>query len=128
MVKALAPGAEVSVDDRTHLSECAACREAVAIANVLINDIDPSDGPPTPDIVWFRARLRARVEASELAARPVLLAQAVAGASVVGAVAAVLGALGGLEVITLATRGLLLAFAVWLLIAPVAVYLAATED
>jgi hypothetical protein len=83
---------------------------------------------PTADVVWFRAQLKARAEAAELAARPVLLAQAIAGASVVGAVVAVVSAFGTFDVIALATRGLLLAFAVWLVIAPVAVYLATTED
>jgi hypothetical protein len=34
----------------------------------------------------------------------------------------------GLEMAALASRGILLALAVWLVIAPVAVYLAATED
>jgi hypothetical protein len=118
----------MSAADQAHLAECADCREAVAIASALMSEADPAVEPPSADVVWFRAQLRARAEAAELAARPVLVAQAVAGASVVGGVAAVIGALGGLEVIALATRGLLLAFALWLLIAPVAVYLASTED
>jgi hypothetical protein len=83
---------------------------------------------PSAEIVWFRAQVKARADAAARAARPVFVAQALAAAAVAGAVAALAGTLGALDVGAIAQRGLVLAFAVWLLIVPVAVYLAATED
>jgi hypothetical protein len=38
------------------------------------------------------------------------------------------GTMGTLDISAVASRGILLAFAVWLVIVPVAVYLVATED
>jgi hypothetical protein len=108
--------------------ECASCAEAAAIAGALVNDLDNTPAPPAAEVVWFRAQLKARAEAGEAAARPMMVVQAVAAAAATGAVAAVAGALSALEVVSLATRGLLLAFAIWLLIVPLAVYLAATEE
>lgn len=128
IVHAFRSGAEthLSVEQQDHLRDCVICREAVAVSSALVSEA--VEGAPTADVVWFRAQLKARGEAAAAAAQPVFLAQALAGAAVVGAVAALIGALGGMETATLATRGLLLAFAVWLLIAPVAVYLATIED
>lgn len=119
---------QLSADQRDHVRDCGSCREALVVSSALLAADVAGAGAPSADVVWFRAQLKARAEAASLAARPVFVAQAIAGATVAGAVVAVTGAMGGLEVITLATRGLVLAFAVWLLIAPVAVYLAATED
>lgn len=120
----------LAVELQQHLAECATCREAAAVASALRSELDIAwkEGAPTAEVVWFRAQLKARAEAAELAARPVFVAQALAGATVAGAVAAVIGMFGHFDILTLATRGLLLAFAVWLLLAPVAVYLATTED
>lgn len=118
-------------DVQEHLRACANCREVAAIASALLSDTNSADedGPaPSADIVWFRAQMKARAEAAELAARPVFLVQALAAAGVVGGVAGVAVTLGSLDIAAIANRGILLAFAVWLLIAPVAVYLATTED
>jgi hypothetical protein len=105
---------------------------------------------PNANVVWLRAQLRARAEAAQLAARPIVVVQALGVACAIGAAAGVIGTMAwwlrswaawlssaaaviagadsSLEMATLATRGILLALAVWLVIAPVAVYLAATEE
>jgi hypothetical protein len=105
---------------------------------------------PDANVVWLRAQLRARAEAASLAARPIAVVQALGVACAIGAAAGVIGTMAwwlrswvawlssaaaviasadsSLEVATLASRGILLALAVWLVIAPVAVYLAATEE
>jgi predicted anti-sigma-YlaC factor YlaD len=136
-----------------HLAACEACRETLLVAEVMAHEQElawTDAALPTADIVWFRAQLKARSEAARLAARPVLLVQAIALACLVGAIVGVLGtsawwmwswmswlssaasvvasAEGTLAMTSLAIRGILLALAVWLVIAPMAVYLAAMED
>jgi hypothetical protein len=105
---------------------------------------------PSGEVLWLRAKIRARAEAAQLAAKPVAIVQAFGVACAVGAAVGVLGttvwwlrswiawlssaaaaiasADSSLQIATVASRGILLALAVWLVIAPVAVYLAATEE
>jgi hypothetical protein len=111
---------------------------------------DEAAAVPDANVVWLRAQLRARAEAAQLAARPIAVVQALGVACAIGAAAGVIGTIAwwlrswaawlssaatviasadsSLEMATLASRGILLALAVWLVIAPVAVYLAATEE
>jgi hypothetical protein len=136
-----------------HLRECDACADVAEVACVLLEERQSAcDAAPVPaaDVVWVRAQRRARVEAARLSVRPIAVVQALGVACSVGAVAGMLGAAAwwlrswmtwlssaagammngpsSLEMAALASRGILLALAVWLVIAPVAVYLAATED
>ncbi len=111
---------------------------------------DEAAAVPDANVVWLRAQLRARAQAAQLAARPIAVVQALGVACAIGAAAGVIGTIAwwlrswaawlssaatviasadsSLEMATLASRGILLALAVWLVIAPVAVYLAATEE
>ena len=136
-----------------HLTECTACADLAQVARVLREDRESVwDGAAVPaaDVVWVRAQMRARAEAARLSARPVAVVQALGVACALGATAGVFGAAAwwlrswvvwlssaanvvmngpsGFEMAAVASRGILLALAVWLVIAPVAVYLAATED
>lgn len=140
---------------RQHVSGCAMCADTALVAGALHQDQDEiwqQAVVPAADIVWWRAQMRARVEASQAAARPVLAVQAIGVACALGAVAGLFGSIGwwfrswldwlssaavaiaaaptpmGFDFVTIATRGLLLALAVWLVLAPVAVFLAATDD
>ena len=101
-------------------------------------------------MVWLRAQLQARADAARVASRPIAVVQALGVACAIGAIAAIVGttfwwlrswvawlgdaaaviasAPSTFEMATLASRGILLAVGVWLVLAPVAVYLAATED
>jgi len=105
---------------------------------------------PAADVIWLHAKIRARHEAMRLAVRPIALVQALGFACAVGAGAALIGtsawwlrswvvwlsnaaavianAPSTVEVASIAARGVLLALCVWLVIAPVAVYLAAADD
>lgn len=122
-------GRNLSSGEQRHVVECSTCREAMAITAAFAGDLRDEAGPTvTAEVVWFKAQLKARAEREELTSRPVFVVHALAGAAVAGAIAAVAGVLGGFDVAAHATRGVVLAFAVWLLIAPVAVYLAVTEE
>jgi predicted anti-sigma-YlaC factor YlaD len=136
-----------------HLSACESCRDAAAVAAALRAERDAAweeASLPTADVVWLRAQLYARAEAARVASRPIAMVQALGIACAVGAIGAVIGtaswwlrswvawlgdaaalvagAPGTFEMATVASRGILLAVGVWLVLAPVAVYLAATED
>jgi predicted anti-sigma-YlaC factor YlaD len=136
-----------------HLDACPSCREAAMVVAALRVERDiawEEAALPGGDVVWLRAQLRARAEAARVASRPIAVVQAVGVACAVGAIAAIVGTafwwlrswvawLGDaaavvasapttFEMATLASRGILLAVGVWLVLAPVAVYLAATDD
>lgn len=143
-------------DDRTladHLDACPSCRDAAIVTAALRGERDlawDEAALPSSHVVWLRAQLRARHEAARVASRPIAVVQALGVACAIGAIAAIVGTsfwwlrswaawLGDaaallasapttLEMATLASRGILLAVGVWLVLAPVAVYLAATED
>src|SRR5262249_30751986 len=74
----------------THAAECDTCRDLVAVAVALHEDEiaarhDPQAARlPSPGLVWWRATIRARAEATRVAERPITVAQGVAGACAVG--------------------------------------------
>lgn len=138
---------------RRHVEQCALCRDAADVASAMFVEQDDTwseAAVPTADVVWLRAQLRARAEAARLASRPVIVVQAIGVVCVVGAVVGTLGTIAwwlkswaswltsaatvlvhaqsSIDMAGLATRGILLALCVWLVLAPVAVYLAATDD
>jgi hypothetical protein len=63
---------------RSHVESCAVCSEVVLVAG-LLQEANSSllAGVKLPDagLVWWKAQLRARREAAELAARPIALAE-----------------------------------------------------
>lgn len=80
-----------------HVDRCAVCRDVLATALAFLDDdrAGESDAKhPLPDanIVWLRAQLKARAEATRLAERPITVAQAIAFASMVGLLGALFGA------------------------------------
>ena len=140
---------------REHVRTCAVCADVAEIASAFLDDGDLARTEakvPSASAVWWRAQVRAREEAARVAARPIALVQTVsticvAAASIAAAPAAsawvrelvtALGAsgwwtvphevslgwiLGAAAYITLP----LLAVGVWVILAPVAVYLALDE-
>jgi hypothetical protein len=139
---------EREIDDRIMSAED---QDVVAALQDEWDDVwDEAAAVPDANVVWLRAQLRARAQAAQLAARPIAVVQALGVACAIGAAAGVIGTIAwwlrswaawlssaatviasadsSLEMATLASRGILLALAVWLVIAPVAVYLAATEE
>lgn len=145
-----------------HAARCAVCADVVTVGQALLADYDEvrremgrSDRAlPSAGQVWYRAALRARADAVQSAARPLVWAYGLAGACAAGLTAAVAGlvwpALAGAfsRLEGLAWRpgptserasGLLLsvlqgslpfvlAAALCLVVAPVAVYFAVRDD
>ena len=69
---------------RTHVDACTICRDIVAVALPLLQEHRAAvDGahPPSSGIVWWRATMRARQEATQAATRPITVVQGVALAS-----------------------------------------------
>ena len=92
---------------------------------------------PTPEIVWWRAQMRAREEAARTVARPILFTQALAVAALIGLLVSVVGRLtlpviswaGFPEVVAaLPILPIAIAAACWLIIAPAALYFAFSRD
>lgn len=140
---------------REHVAQCALCSDVAEIAGAFFEDRDCARAEaavPPASAVWWRAQIRAREEAARVAARPLLIFQALA--TVVVAVVAValapaastwirasLAALGATEFWALPrdvslswilsaaayTTLPLLAVGVWVVLAPVLVYLALDE-
>ena len=121
--------------------ECQECAEAAVLAKLVREEFELTQHQarvPTPEIVWWRAQMRAREEAERAAARPILLSQALAIAALIGLLVSVAGRLTlpailwseavpaagtALPVLTIA-----IVAACCLLIAPVAVYFALSRD
>jgi len=74
----------------THAAACEICRDVVTVAVALHeDDVCARHEPqasrlPSPGLVWWRATIRARAEATRVAERPLTVAQGVAGACAVG--------------------------------------------
>ena len=139
---------------RAHVGACPVCADLVEVAAALLEARDVADerpDVPPASLVWWRAQLRAREDAARLARRPLRLARVAAVACVsllaiiaLQAIVPVLwgwipGALSWRPTIdpgaattaiaaALANRGVQLAGVAWLVLGPVAVYLAFARD
>jgi hypothetical protein len=141
------------VDDelRAHVHGCEICADVLEVAAALSAEHDAAWTEtvtlPTSHVVWFRAQARARAEAARQAARPIAIMQALGFACAAAVISGLIGVvaywvwaradwLTSLPAITfvpldsmgLAVRGILLAIGLWLILAPVAVYLVASDD
>ena len=79
---------------REHLDTCASCAEAGAIAGALRRDHAAALGEahvPSAGAVWWRATIRARAEAARTVSQPITMLQGIAGACAVGLAAAFAG-------------------------------------
>ena len=136
---------------RSHVARCAICADVAEVASAITADhetalFEAADVPPA-DLVWFRAQARARAEASRQAARPIAVMQALGLAGATSVVSLLIGAVAywvwqradwlssfpsfepiAMDSMGFAIRGVLLAVGLWLLLAPVAVYLVASDD
>lgn len=78
---------------RAHVASCEVCAEARAMAELmrsLERETLQDARLPSAGQVWWRAQLRARREAQAAAARPVLVAQGLGAAVVLGLIAALI--------------------------------------
>lgn len=136
---------------RAHVASCAVCADVAEVAQAFAADHDAGFAEaaalPPAEVIWFRAQARARAEASRQAARPIAIMQALGFAFAAGVISALIGVVAvwvwtrtdllqtvpslplvPLDVMGLAIRGTLLAIGLWLILAPVAVYLVAADD
>lgn len=84
---------ESTEDLAMHVQACSQCAEVAEVVGVLRADRETADGRarvPAAGQVWWRATVRARMEAAQMAARPITWLQGAAGASVIGVAFAVL--------------------------------------
>jgi hypothetical protein len=140
---------------RLHVSACAICRDLADVATVLVGDQDAAwrdARVPPAGVVWWRAQLRAREDAARAAGRPVAFIQGVAASAAVWLVIALFRAIpveyvsewrtwfvsllpnatltmADVSRVT-ATLPLIVFLIVgaWLLLAPLAIYLAAADE
>jgi hypothetical protein len=140
---------------RQHVSGCAICSDVAEIAAAFLDDREhalAAGTVPSASAVWWRSQIRAREESARLAARPIAVVQAVSTACVAAvSIAAAPAASAWVRelIITFgaaawwsAPRDLslswilgaaayttlpLLAVGMWIVIAPVVVYLALDE-
>jgi hypothetical protein len=143
----------VADDLRTHAADCQFCGDLIASVGPLLSDrVDLSSAGhlPSSGVMWWRAQMRARQEATREAARPITIAQIV-GFACVAVLAAVaiawvspvmrtwavewtlnlVAAVGAIEMRgPFVSQGwvVLLMAAVWLVLAPLAIYFAVAED
>jgi hypothetical protein len=79
---------------KQHAAECENCRDVVAVASVLSADQEIARYEarvPAAGQVWWRAAVRARLEAAQTATRPLTWLHGIAGACAVGLMSALIG-------------------------------------
>ena len=137
---------------RDHVHACSICADLAVVAAAIGEDQEASWSDaarlPSAQVVWLRAQARARAEAARRAARPIAVMQALGFATAAALISVCIGAAAwwvwsrtdlmaaalptippdGLKAMGLAVRGILLAIGLWLVLAPVAVYLAAVDE
>ena len=77
---------------RAHVAQCHVCREVIEVASLLRlerNDVHDAITVPAAGQVWWRAAIRARLEASQQATRPLAWVFGISVACVVGLALAV---------------------------------------
>jgi len=146
---------QTSADLRAHVAGCPVCRDVADVALALYADRQAllrAAHPPTAGLVWWRATIRARAEATRTAMQPITLWQGIAAAALVGVVAALGGGLwqwsrtadriGGLVELLVNRHGatpiasvgfehailVLLGVVACLVLAPIALYLTLSDD
>lgn len=133
-----------------HVAGCADCADLAMVAAALGDEQEmarhEAAALPSAEVVWFRSQARARADAARRAGRPVAIMQGLGLASAAAMISLVIGAAAmwvwanvdlltllpaanpdGLNAMGVAVRGTLLAIGLWLVLAPVAVYLAADD-
>jgi hypothetical protein len=84
----------IDAELRAHVANCSTCHDVLVVAAAFIEDAEVPSAHLLPDsqVMWLRAQIRARADATRLAERPITVAQALAFASVVGVLGALVGA------------------------------------
>ena len=132
-------------DLRSHVAQCGICHDVADVACALQTDHErrwQDARVPSAGLVWWRAEMRARAEATRAAARPMVVAEGIAAVCAVVFAATlfglalpwVLSSNGWLNEATTIMRTpafglpLVLALGACIVLAPVAVYLALSDQ
>src|SRR3954462_3908370 len=142
-------------DLRAHVSSCGVCTDLSHVAAALLHDRDMARSHarvPPAGVVWWRAQLHAREDAARAAGRPVAFIQGVAASVAIWVIVSLVRALPAdyfsssrtwicsahpSVTATMADIGrataavplvVLVLLAVWLVLAPVAIYFAAADE
>lgn len=119
--------------------ECTRCGPLLAVEQMVREEFEQTAQHarvPTPEIVWWRAQMRAREDAKRTAERPIVFTQALAVAALVGLLISLAGRLT-LPAFSWATATIpadfplmpiVLAAACWLVLAPLALYFAFARE
>jgi hypothetical protein len=97
VVASLLDRRSMGIDDEAlaaHLGVCDTCREVAELTRVMSSDHERARGEihvPAAGQVWWRAAVRARLEAVHAAARPLTWSHGIASACAIGLVMAMLG-------------------------------------
>ncbi|MBV8543183.1 MAG: hypothetical protein JO093_24015 [Acidobacteria bacterium] len=126
---------------RAHAAACPTCGDIVRVGSLIAADYHASlrtSHVPASGVVWWRMQRRARQEAIRTASRVITVVQAIAVAAGVAVAIGILAATsrafsfgaGDVSKAVLAQWSipLIIALASWLMLAPVAVYLAVSKD
>lgn len=150
--------ARADADLRAHVAGCAVCADLVQVTTALLADRElactEATVPPS-GVVWWRAQLRAREDAARAAAWPLAFIQGVAASVALWLVVTLLRAIPAANVVQTwawtrrsigslaiawpdllnvvhapgwATAGLVCVLVAWLMLAPIAIYLAVGEE
>ena len=121
-------------------ADCPQCGPLVVLAGQIRQEFEHTKRQarvPTPEIVWWRAQMRAREEAARKAARPIVLTQALAIAALIGLLISLAGrltlpAFSFPEMSSLSVDLPLLRIAIaaicFLVVTPIAVYFALARE
>ena len=131
VLRAIAAGF-IDDDLRVHITDCDGCAEVLRVASAVADDrrVLMREAPiPSSSAMWLRTTMRAREDARRVAVRSATLIQA---ALVAAAIVIAVVVLGATVPVHLDLQPLLtipvFAFLAWVILAPVAVYFAVTED
>ena len=83
---------------------------------------------PPAELVWLRAEMRAREEATRRAVRPIVVGQAVGIAALAGLLVALVSRLSLSQLPQIPVSIIEVVVGSWLLLAPIALYLAFSRD
>ncbi len=120
--------------------DCPRCGPLAEVARMIRDDFEQTvrhARVPTPEIVWWRAQMRAREDATRAAARPIVLTQAIAVAALIGLLISVAGRLTlpafswpeiGSIPLQLPLVPIAIVAACWIVLAPIALYVAFSRD
>ena len=131
--------AAADADLRAHVARCPVCLDLVAVAVPLQCDrqaLVRAAQPPTAAVVWWRAAIRARAEATRTVMQPIAVWRRVVAVCIAGAAAALVPDVWqwGRGIDALASFGvqhaafILVALVAGLVLAPLAVYFALADD